>query len=797
MFANYFRIPLRHLLRRKGHSVINLLGLAVGMASCLAITVWVQDELSYDRFHQNADSLYRMWVKWDYSGETMRSSLTPTPLGAALKEAIPEVVRATRFNQEGKQFIRYGERSFYDEEMALADPDFLEMFSFHLVRGDKETALVEKFSLVVSESMARKYFGDRDPIGEVLNIDRNDFTITAVVADIPRNSHMRFDCLASFDSRPQYLIDITDNWNVSAYYTYVQVDGSASVGSVAGKATDFMKRNNLGGDDSSFELNAQPIARIHLHHDIQDYLDGHGDVLYVYLFAALALLLLIVASVNYMNLSTARATERALEIGLRKVVGASRFNLIRQFLAETLASSVLAMLLAIVLVESFLPVLSEWSGKQLQFGPFSDSGDILVMVAVVAITTFLAGIYPALVLSGYGPAKVLKGRLYANPSGVLFRRAMVIGQFVTSVILITGAFTIQNQLSYIRDKELGFDKSNLLYMDMRGKFRELYPSIKEQLMADPAIAEVTAGRPPLRGYNSVFDVQVDGRVIPDDLQLGRSPVDDDFIETMGMQILDGSSFASNGDGESPAGFVLNETALGMLGPDVAVGSHLSFSGHSNRLDTLNFDGTIIGVVKDFHHRPLRNNIAPVIMYYSSDELYQMCIRISPGQEEQAVAAVKTQWETHAPDYPFDYHFVDETIDDFYRTEARLKEMFGIFTILAIFISCLGLVGLASHAADRRIKEIGIRRVLGASVGSIVKLMSTELLALVAAASLLAVPIAWYITSKWLEQFVYRVEVGWGLFATAVSVAVVLAAATVSFQTIRAARANPVDNLRYE
>jgi len=797
MFAGYFRTQLRNLLRGKSHAVINILGLAVGMASCLAITVWVNDELSYDRFHQNAAHLYRMWAKWDHNGEIMRSSLTPTPLGATLKDGLPEVVRATRFNQEGKQFIRHGERSFYDEEMALADPDFLEMFSFPLVRGDKETALGNKFSLVVSESMARKYFGNRDPVGEVLNIDRNDFTITAVMKDIPRNTHMRFDCLASFDSRPQYLIDITAGWNVSAYYTYVQLDESVSCRDMVDKAAALVADNNPKSEGAVYDIDVQPIARIHLHHEIEDYLDGHGDILYVYLFSALAFLLLMVASVNYMNLSTARATERAREIGLRKVVGASRFNLIRQLLAETLASSVLAMLLAVVLVEAFLPVLSEWSGKQLNFGPFSQTGDILMVGVIVIVTTVLAGIYPALILSGYKPATVLKGRMNANPSGVLFRRVMVIGQFVASVVLITGAFTIQSQLNFIRDRELGFDKNNLLYMDMRGKFRELYPTLKEQLTADPAIAGVTAGRPPLRGYNSVFDLQVNSRIVPDNLQLGRSPVDENFIETMGMEILDGRSFSPGQEGVPRSGFILNETALSVLGPDVAVGSHLSFSGHDNRLDTLNFEGSIIGIVKDFHHRPLRNNIAPVIMYYGPNELYQVCVRVVPGREEQAVAALKAQWEVHASAYPFEYHFVDDTIDEFYRVEARLKEMFGVFTALAIFISCLGLVGLASHAADRRVKEIGIRRVLGASVGSIVKLISLELLALVAAASLLAVPAAWYVTSKWLEQFVYRVDVGWGLFVTAVSLAILLAAATVSFQTIRAARANPVDNLRCE
>ncbi|UCE24406.1 MAG: ABC transporter permease [Candidatus Zixiibacteriota bacterium] len=797
MFASFFKIQLRNLIKRKGHAIINLLGLAVGLASCLAIMVWVQDELSYDRFHDNGESLYRMWVRWDYSGEPMRSSLTPAVLAAALKQDVPEVVRATRFNQEGKQFIKHDGRSFYDEELALADPDFLDMFSFPLTRGDKETALADRYSLIVTESMAARYFGRTDPVGQVLNINRQDFTVTAVMKDIPANSHMRFDCLAHFDSRPQYLIDITENWNVSAYYTYVQLSESATIEDVSAKSTAVVEQNRSKHEGATVEFDVQPIARIHLHHEITDYLEGHGDILYVYLFSALAVLLLLVAGINYMNLTTARATERAREIGLRKMVGASRLNLIRQLLIETLTTTIVAVLLAVVLVEAFLPVLSDWSGKQLQFSPFTDFLTLSIITAIVVLTTLLAGSYPAFILSAYIPATVLKGRIYSNPSGVLFRRLMVIGQFVASIVLIVGALTIQNQLNYIRDKELGFDKSNLLYMDMRGKFRQLYPEIKQQLTATTGIADVTAGRPPLTGYNSAFYVRVNGRLVPDDYRLGRSPVDADFIETMAMEIIDGRSFSPDGGDAPLAGFVLNETAITTLGPDVSVGSHLAFYGHSNTLDTLHFEGYIIGIVKDFHYRPLTNSISPVIMYHGPEELYDICIRVVPGQEQQAIAAVKVLWETHASEYPFEYQFVDDTIDEFYRTEARLKEMFGVFTALAVFISCLGLVGLASHAADRRVKEIGIRRVLGASVGNIVKLMSTEFVVLVMLASLVAVPAAWYVTGKWLEQFAYRVEIGWGLFALAILLAVLMAAATVGVQAVRAASANPIDSLRYE
>ncbi len=797
MFHNYLTLHIRNLVRRKGHSVISLLGLTVGMASCLAIALWVQDELSYDRFHDNGNRLYRMWVLWNDSGEAVSSGLTPGPLGAALKEEVPEVIGTTRYNQEGKQFIKYNNRDFYEDEMALADPDFLDMFSFPLVRGDRESALADKYSLIISESMAEKYFGNRDPIGEVLNIDRQDFTITAVMKDIPHNTHMRFDCLASFDSRPQYLIDLTAQWNVSAYYTYVQLRESASLEDVAAGATELMKKNNPRSADAITELNLQPIARIHLHHDIQDFIEGHGSITYVYLFAALAALILVVASINYMNLTTARATERAREIGLRKVVGADRMSLIRQFLGETFASTLIAVALAVVLVEFFLPILSEWSGKQLQFSPFSDTATLLVMAAIVVITTLLAGSYPAVVLSSYMPVKVLKGRVWASPSGVLFRRILVTVQFAASIILIAGAFTIQSQLNYIRDKELGFDKNNLVYMGMRGNFRRRYATIKEELTADPSVASITAGRPPIMGYNSVFDIRVDGREVPDEVRFSREAVDTNFIETMGMEMKSGHSFSSASGDASHKGFIVNETARILLGPDVGVGSHLSFSGHSNRLDSLHFEGNIIGIVKDFHHRPLRDNISPVIMYYGPDELYHICVRAVPGREEKAIAALRTQWETHAPEYPFEYHFIDDTIDDFYRAEARLKEMFGVFTVLAILISCLGLIGLASHAAERRVKEIGIRRVLGASVGSIVRLISIEFFVLVCLGSLIAVPAAKYITVRWLEQFVYRVDIGWGVFLTIVLLTGLMAGATVGYQAIRAARTNPVESLRCE
>lgn len=793
MLKNYINIALRNINKHKCYSLINITGLAIGMACCILILLWVQDELDYDKFHENSNYLYRIAREVESGGQKYYQATAPAPLSLALKNEVPEIIRSSRFSDEGEKLIKYGDKSFQNDIVALADPDFFEMFTFPLIKGDPTAAFADRYSVIITEQMSQKYFGAEDPIGKVISIDRKDFTVTGIMRNVPHNSHMQFDFIVPFSSRSERIRKLLNSWRVHAYYTYVQLNKNAGIIDVNRKMSALISRNT----DKKIQLSLQPLTRIHLYHDVQDFLKGHGDIKYVYLFSALALLILVIACFNFMNLTTARSEDRAKEVGIRKVVGANKTNLIEQFLGESGVLAFIALIFAIVLIELSLPAFSAWSQKPLSFD-FSDSMQILLSLAgVLLITGFIAGSYPALILSSFKPVEVLKGRLKSKRGGSTFRRILVSVQFALSVFLIISTSIIHNQLEYIRNRDLGFDKQQLVSLYMEGDFRSNYEAIKSELLQDPAILDVTAGTSPTRRFDGVTSVKWNGRESDKEIVFDSLPVDYGFIETLGMRMLQGRSFSRNFPSDAKEGFIINETASKMIGTESQVGKRFSFISYGNNLETIDHQGTIIGVAKDFHNLSLHNKIAPLVMYLDQTKLHEMCIRINPDKVADAIALLKRKWKEFVPQYPFEFHFIDETIDSFYRAEQRLGTIFNFFTILAIFVSCLGLFGLTSFMAKKRTKEIGIRKVLGASISGIVSLLLKEFMALVLFANIIALPIAYFTMNKWLQNFAYKTNIGILTLVLSAALVLIIALLTVSYQSIKAAVANPVESLRYE
>ncbi|MCP4580709.1 MAG: FtsX-like permease family protein [candidate division Zixibacteria bacterium] len=796
MIKNYIKIALRNLRNHKSYSLINISGLAVGMACCILIMLWVSDELGFDRSYENANNLFRVTNEWTDETGGNRSALTPVPLGPALKGQFPEIIKATRYDNGEPQFIKYDGKSFHNDLFALADPDFFDMFSISFIQGDTGSVFDNPSSIVLTRGMSEKYFADDDPIGKILNIERRDYTVTGVIENFPANSHIKFDCLAPFSSRPQWLRQITDTWDVSAYYTYIQLSETSSQTDVADKISGVLSSNSAS-DKYEFLLDLQPITRIHLYHDVTDYLSGKGEIKYVYLFSTLAIMILIIACINFMNLATARSCGRAREIGVRKVIGACRTDIIKQFLGESIVTSFTAVLMAIALVELVLPVFNSWSSKQLVLDYFGNSRIILSLFGITILTGLFAGSYPSILLSSFKPIRILKGYLNLESGGRKFRKTLVVIQFTISIFLIVGASVIYSQLHYMRDVNMGFDKEHLLYLRMRGDFYQNYETIKAELLRDPSILAVTAGSPPVESFAGAFGLKLDTRELSDEIRMASLAVDFDYIKTFSMEITQGRDFSGNIAGDKQGGFIVNETAARILGSDSLIGKQLAFKSHGNDLTVSEYSGSIVGIVKDFHNGSMHNKIMPVIIYNNPNEIYYMNARIKSTDISAVVGLLNEIWKSYSPQYAFEYHFVDETINSFYRSEQHLGEIFGFFTLLAVFVSCLGLFGLVSFSLEQRVKEIGIRKVLGASLSNLMLLLSKDFLILVALANIIAWPLAHFTMSSWLESFAYRIELGWLYFILSGILAFSIAFLTISFQSIIAANANPVESLRHE
>ena len=789
MFKNYLKIAFRNIIRQKGFSFINITGLAIGMACTIIILIWVQDELTFDRFHENADNLYRVEEDQYYSGEVYHVNVTPYPCGPVFREEIPEVVNATRFQWTGGLLFRRGETSFFESGTVAVDSTFFQMFTFPLIEGDKRSALDEPFSIVLSKEMAEKYFGEENPIGEALNVNNQyEFIVTGVFDDIPQNSILQFDMLVNFD----FMHDLgrySDSWGNNSIRTFVQLREDSNIKEVNEKLTGLLRKNAL---ESTTDYMVAPFTRIHLH---QYWGFGHskGLIQFVYIFSIIALFVLIIACINFMNLSTARSIGRAKEIGIRKVTGAHRRKIIAQFYGESIFLSFIALVFAIILVMVMIQPFNDISSKRFSINIFSNWQILLGLIGVTLFTGIIAGSYPAIFLSAFKPVKVLRGSLKSGKGSSIFRIILVVVQFTISIFLIIGTAVIYKQTKYLKNKDIGFDKEHVVCIPMRGDIRQSYDVLKSELIKDSRILGVTASahRPSYIGSNS-GGVDWEGKDPDQRVLISMNPVDYDFVETMKIDMKSGRSFSrefsSDFVNDSAGTFLINEELEKIMGVEFAVGMDFSFGGTR---------GQIVGVMENFHFQPARQEIEPLAIWIDTGWQNYFLIRIQAGDIPLSLDRIEDIWDEVIPDYPFDYFFLDEDFDSMYRTEERIGLLLNIFTVIAIFIACLGLFGLASFTAEQRTKEICIRKVLGASVSGITVLLSKEFAKWVVLGYIIAAPLAGYIMTKWLQDYAYKTKIGWLIFIGTAIISVVIALLTVSYQSIRAAYRNPVDSLRYE
>jgi len=786
MFGNYLKIAIRNLRRHGAYSFLNVAGLAVGMACCILILLWVRDETSFDRFHVHADDIYRVLQEVKFSDHDATWAITQGPLGPGLEKDIPEITRSVRFKARRFQ-VRQGS-TWLTETIWLADPSVFEVFTFPLLAGDPMTALSEPHSVILSEKTAAKYFPDGLALGRSLHIEGLDFKVTGILKGIPRNSHLQFDFLVPFVFGREINLSV-DRWNNSTFTTYVRLrDGTPAADAIA-KIAGYL------GDKPTIEkgtrLTLQPLNRIHLHSNY-DFDAPHGDIRYVRIFSLVAFFILLTACINYMNLATARSARRAREVGMRKVSGARRADIIVQFYGESALLILLALALATGLVKLLLPAFNALASKELGLDLLGSSGLLPGLAVLALVTAIIAGSYPAIFLSAFRPARVLKSGPSGGPGGRAFRRTLVVIQFSLAILLVICTVFVYGQLNFMRNLKLGYNKENVVYMAMRGDMRKDFAAVKSEMMRLPGVLGVAASETvPTYGYsfsNSLWTWE--GQAAGSEILMRAGCVDEGYFDVLGLEMLQGRTFDGQPVSEAHPQFIVNEEAARVMNLKEPVGQWLS--DRSGK-----FKGTIVGLVKDYHFTPLRQKIEPLILIYYPPDCNLLLARLRPGSLARTLADIESVWGRFAPGFPFRHVFLDEALDDLYRTEQRVGNIVKSFSFLAILISCLGLFGLASFTAERRTKEIGIRKVLGASGPSIVWLFSREFSRWVLAANVIAWPVAYYAVSAWLESYPYRIGIGPGPFLFAAALALLVVALTVGFHSVRSARTDPAGALRYE
>lgn len=790
MISNYLKVALRNLLRQKAFSFINIFGLALGISCTALIGMWVNDELSYDKFHSGYGHMYR--VTSTLPEMKVHAAVTSAPLAFAFKNEIPEVADAVRITGYRRDLIQVGDVKFEENSLIFADSNFFQVFTFPFIRGQKENALTNPEGIVISERMAIKYFGTTDVLEKTIRKNsKEDFTITAVIANVPENSHLQFDFVQPMRFLARTERDLRDNvWDNFNYYTYLRMNDKVatskeSIASVEKKMQEIYKKNE---DVLKVSFVLQPLTDIHLHSKFLGDIPGHGNAQNVYIFMIVAVFILVVACLNFMNLATARAARRAKEVGLRKVVGAVRPHLMGQFLAESLVVALLSLMLALLFIYLVLPYFNTLGGKNLTLD-FSNLRIMLGLLGITVITGLLAGSYPALYLSGFMPAKVLKGNITGGSSGSLFRNTMVVIQFAVSISLIVGTAIVYRQLRYIQEINLGYDKENLIYVPMSGEMWSKYEAMRTSLGNNRLTSQYSfISSIPTESAGATIGVEWEGKDPNTQPLFYNFAVDENFEEVFKVTLLDGSGFTENAPADSSK-VIVNETALKTMNMKLesAVGTKINVWGTER---------TIIAVVKDFNFRPVQEPIGPMFLFRNTWGGYAM-VRTLPGETESTIKALEQISKDINPAYPFNYRFLDQDLDNLYKSEQRLGQLFNVFAALAIIISCLGLYGLSAYLAERRTRELGIRKVLGASGFQLVYLLSATFTRPILIATAIAIPIAWYGMNEWLSGFAYHVSIEWTIFVIAFFAALFIAWLTVSFESIKAATVNPVKSLRSE
>jgi putative ABC transport system permease protein len=803
MIKNYLKVAFRNILRHKVYSLINIFGLAIGMALCLLILVYVQDELSFDGFHEKADRIYRIAQTEDHNGDLTNVMRTGPGVTTRLEIDFPEAIeKSVRILPAGEVWTKYEDRLYREDKVYVADDPFFDIFTFGFISGNPETALKEPNSIVLNRTTAEKYFGGTDALGKMIEVDMPGapiLKVTAVVEDMPGNSHFHPDFLVSLSTiRNEQNALLFDRMDGNVVWSYLLLKEEYSAIELESKLAGFWN-NHLNETQKKLvkKYYLQPLKDIHLHSSTDPYTEiepeNTGNITYLYIFSVIAVLVLLVACINFMNLATARSARRAREVGLRKVVGALKKQLVRQFIGESVFMGVLALPVAIVLAHLLLPVFNSFAGKEMVIAYFNSPVLVPAMLMIVLFVGFFAGSYPAFFLSSFQPVNVLKGELKTSGSGSLFRKILVIGQFAVSVGFLIGILIIMQQMNFMRSTNLGFNKDNVMVLsfilpepvEQRLSKMEV---LKNEFLSYPAITDValTSGAPSeIRG---IVRGRVDGTPANEAKLMVMVPVDYEFCRTLQIELTEGRDFSREHSTDLMQAFIINEAVARELELESPLGKQLVLN---------NQKGTVIGVMKSMHWEPKRRVIFPMVFQVNPQAFFSMVVRVNSDDIPGTLAFMEEKWKENITTRPFQYQFLDDMIDNLYKSERRLSNVVFNFTLLSIFVACLGLFGLASYTAEQKTKEIGIRKVLGASIFGVVLLLSKQFGKLILIANIIAWPLAYYWLHRWLQNFFYRISIGLEIFVLSAVLVLVIAFISISYQSIKAALSNPGDALRHE
>lgn len=803
MLRHFFQIAWRNLLKRKFYSLINIAGLAIGMACCVLITLYLRHELSYDQYHTKSDRIYRVTQTFRSvdQGATL-SAPTPkdyqvwgcAPLGPALQADFPEIEKVVQFMSPSSLLLQHGEKRFQQDNLLFIDSTAFDVFSWKMLYGDPHTALTAPYSIVLTKTVAQKFFGNENPVGKALRFDnQGNFMVTGVMEDVPPNSQFTFNGLISMTTMRKFRSEIFGWWGYVDFYTYLLLKENSSIQSLQTQSTAFVKRHNSG--DKGYVISFEKMTEAYLHSVASRQPGPTGSLLNVYLFSCIAVFILLIACINFMNLSTARSLERAKEVGVRKVLGVRPSRLRWQFLFESVLLTLSAAIIALILARPGIALIGKLSGKDISYENFFTPMLFVYMTLFAVVVGILAGIYPAWVLSGFRAITVLKGKFSRSGEGVSFRKVLVVFQFTLSIALIAGTIIVYTQLKYLNNQDLGFQKDQMMILDFEGdeKVQQNIERIKKAIADQPGVISVAASR----AVPGEFLPNAGTNIQTPDGQMGhRGPliyeIDFDFIPVYNIQVVAGRAYSRLYPTDSAQGMVINEAAAKLYGytnPADAVGK---------KFDQWRRQGTVIGVVKDFNFRSLHQAVEPLTLRYGYPQnLNRISVSIKGDNIPGTLAHLRKTWDRLVPHRPMLYHFLDESFNGQYQADQHFGQLFTFFSCLAICIACLGLLGLSTFMAQQRVKEIGVRKVLGSSVSGIVILLSKDFIKLVLIAIVIAVPLCTWAMNKWLQDFAYRITIGPVVFIEAGMITVGVALATIAWQSVKAARVNPVQSLRNE
>jgi putative ABC transport system permease protein len=795
MIKNYFKIAWRNLKKNRLYAFVNIIGLTVGIVSCLLIGIYIKSELSYDWFNTNADRIARVTMDYSFDGKPQKIAVTGTKVGPQFKRVFPQVVDFVRLEKR-TTVVGYNNQLFEEKNFLYADPSLFKIFSFKLVNGNAGDVLNTTDKIVITRSIAKKYFNTEDAIGKTLKVRDKNFIVSGIAADAPANSQIQFDFIVSFNNL--HAANQPEDWWSANNITYILLKNNEPLQSLSQQITTYMQavnKNELkstAGQYLTFHL--EPLTSVHLHSNLPDGPEPNGSITYIYIMLVVAVLILIIACVNYVNLSIAQSAGRGAEIGIRKVLGAAKQQLFKQFIGESMLVTAIAVVLAFGIAIFLLPFFNNISGKQFLFNALFDPFILFGLILLGVIIGFAAGAYPALLLSEVKLVKILKSG-FSFTSGQGVRRSLIVFQFIISIFLIISTVIILQQLSFIRNKDIGYNKSNVLVLPIDYKIRPQIEGLKNVIHNIPGVQNVAAANSEPINVQWGDAIQTkDGKA----LTVNALPMDEDFIKTMQLKLAAGSDFdhtdvlqmdTTNNKKNFQYSFMLNETAARALGwtPEQAIGKEIS----------KNYPGRIKAVVKDFNFKSFHDPIGPLLIFLDHDQTQALFVRVSGNNTASIIKNIEKIWKERVPSMPFEYKFLDDDYDALYRTEQRTAGVFTTFSVLAIMLACLGLFAITAYAVVQRTKEIGIRKVLGANVSAIILLISKDFLWLVIIATAIASPIGWYVSHQWLQDFAYRISIHWWIFIVAGASCLIVAGLTVSIQALKAALANPVKSLRSE